>query len=226
MRVVVVNAKGGQALGPPLARWLKHRKPRRTPLVALVSEADGPNHASDRIVDAVSVGVPKTRIFHGTQDHGAREVAVMTRGGRYRVTAHETRQLTKGHGWNGATQDRWATIVSGVLDRKHLVAFVSVHAPTRRQSRILKPLAAILEELTADGYQVVIGGDMNRTDGPLSPVRRWAKKHGLNAYATHVMWVFTTPGLDVTHAKAMPLDAAISDHPTAISIRITPKGKP
>lgn len=225
VRVIVVNAKGGQAAGPPLARWLRHRKPRHAPLVALVSEIDGPaDSRANRIVDAITRETPKARIYRGDTDHGAREVAVIIYGRRLHVEGHETHRLNPGHGWNGATQDRWATVVRCLLDGRHKVAFVSTHAPTKRQGRVFPPLAQIVDQLHVDGYQVVVGGDMNVTDGRLSRVRRWATSLNLVAYASRVMWVLGTDGLELGNPRALPLRADISDHPTAVSARIRLKG--
>jgi hypothetical protein len=108
MRVVVVNAKGGQALGPPLASWLRRRKPLHAPFVALISECDGPNGASDRIATSLTARMPRAQLYRGTKDHGAREVAVLTYGRALKVHEWQSVQLTQGHGWEGGKQDRWA----------------------------------------------------------------------------------------------------------------------
>jgi hypothetical protein len=111
VRVIVVNAKGGQAEGPPLARWLRRRKPLSQPLVALISECDGPKGDHGRIADALTAAMPKAQLYRGTKDHGAREVAVLVLGASVKVHAWDSVQLTQGHGWSGGGQDRWAMVV-------------------------------------------------------------------------------------------------------------------
>lgn len=224
MRVVVVNAKGGQALGLALARWLRRRKPLGRPLVALISECDGPNGANDRIANALTARMRHARLYRGSKDHGAREVAVMILGRAIKVHTWESIQLTEGSGWSGGGQDRWATVVRATY-RRHKIAPVALHASTTQPATIQPKLQEILDGLRADGYKPILGGDLNEWAGPKSVFRPWARRNHLAAFSTRVMWALIDPAFHAV-SKALPLRSDISDHPTALSVRVrVPRGK-
>lgn len=217
-RVVVVNAKGGQAQGPPLAKRLRRLKPKVTPLVALISEADGPKGHQDRIRLALKKAMPRAEFYQGSATHGAREVAVLVYG-RGKTLGFDSVKLSPGHGWAGDEQDRWAAVVRRVY-RGHKLAFVSLHAPTDTPAAIQPKLTELVRDLHSRGYAVVLGGDLNRVDGPDSVWRRFAHSHGLTAHASRVMWAMADTRAKMRRSRALPLTRNISDHPTALSVSL------
>jgi hypothetical protein len=219
--VVAVNAKGGQAEGGPLARWVRRVKSIFRPLVVLISEADGPNGPQqNRIAEALTARMPRAELYRGTKDHGAREVAVLVLGRRLHVHGWESTQLTQGHGWTGGGQDRWAMVVRATFKGRK-VAFVSTHASTTQPDTIAPELAKIVATLRGQGYVVAgLGGDLNQADGRRSSWRKFAHRAGFTAHATRVMWVMVDHALEVASTKVLPLSAAISDHPAALRVRV------
>lgn len=220
MRLIVVNAKGGQATGIPLAAWLHGLKPRWSPLVACISEADGPKAHQDKIRTALAARIPKATYHQGSETHGAREVAVLV-WGRIKVVGWKSYQLTEGSGWSGAGQDRWATVVR-TRYRRRRIAFVSTHASTDDPPDIQPELRRIVNGLRAGGYRVVVGGDLNEVDHPGSSWRKWAGRFKLDPYSTRVMWALVGNRLHVGAVEALHVTPDISDHPTALSVRVRP----
>lgn len=217
MRVVVVNAKGGQADGTALAWWLHRLKPRWKPLVALISEIDAPEAVQDRVVVALRSRLRRARLYQGSETHGAREVAVLI-WGRVKVLSAKSYQLTDGHGWDGAEQDRWATVVRCKYRRRR-VAFISTHASTTEPESIQPALHRIVTGLRAGGYAIVLGGDLNQRYSRSSTWLKWASAHRFMSATTLVMWALTK-GVTRHDVAALPLTDAISDHDTALSVTV------
>lgn len=238
--VVAVNAKGGQAEGPPLASWAHDLKRAGAPLLLLLSEVDGPG-GSTRIYDALSES--GIRVFghrHG-ETHGEREVAVGVVGASFKVHDYRVIQLTpntnprteKSWQWDGTGQDRHLAIVEGShLEQDYAV--LSLHAPLHmftkgrlnhtaqaRHWRVARrKIKALVRDYRRRGYVVVLGGDLNETRSRRwSGTWRWCKRIGLRPFVTRVMWV-AVAGARVEEHLVVDCPPAVSDHPTAQLVRL------
>lgn len=240
LRVIAVNCEGGQQTGDALASLLKSRKPRFSPLVALLCEADGPAGAHDRLQRRLEAhGVRVFRNANGAT-HGEREVAVAVLGrrfkpGRFRVvnlTPNTNDPHDKRHPfeWFGDGMDRWVAVLEGTCGRKsHL--FLSLHAPTHTRDRgqwatnaqatnwkaARAKLAGLLAASAADVKTA--GGDLNDEAAAPAPSgsRAWGERRGLKSWAISGVGALLTSGR-VKASRAIPISRAVSDHRTAVEI--------
>lgn len=254
MRNIAVNAEGGRQDGSGLATLLKAEKQPLSPIIATISELDGPNQdrhgkpAHDRVVNTL-----KDKGFdvywaglNGTT-HGQREVGFAVLGAIknpvFKVVQVTPNSNADHSQWEGDGMDRHvATLTFERFGKKY--GFMSVHAPTNTRTRLgewtdtqqardwkkgrAEVIEPILARWKATGRIIEIGGDLNdEADAPgPSGTAAWLGRHGLHTYARSGVGVIASDAKPLGQ-KAIDLTGKhVSDHRTAVELDVPGLRKP